>query len=140
LPLEDTDVLKLNHTGTHPVASDLAIGDAIDFHNTIGTPRKEARLRYLQNYWTSKVRGMKNVVLNTPTDPARSCGIANVGVTGVKPSDLATTLLDKYTIFTANVDNAPAGVHGVRVTPHVFILPRELDLLVKAIGEISRAV
>jgi len=140
LPLEDTDVLKLNHTGTHPVASDLAIGDAIDFHNTIGTPRKEARLRYLQNYWTSKVRGMKNVVLNTPTDPARSCGIANVGVTGVKPSDLATTLLDKYTIFTANVDNAPAGVHGVRITPHVFILPRELDLLVKAIGEISRAV
>ena len=61
-------------------------------------------------------------------------------MTGVKPSDLATTLLDKYTIFTANVDNAPAGVHGVRVTPHVFILPRELDLLVKAIGEISRAV
>ena len=139
LPYEDTDVLKLNHTGTHPVASDLAISDAIDFHNMIGTQRKEARLRYLQNYWTNKVRGMKNVVLNTPTDPARSCGIANVGITGVKPADLATTLLDKYKIFTAGVDNAPAGVHGVRVTPHVFILPRELDVLVKAISEISRA-
>jgi selenocysteine lyase/cysteine desulfurase len=137
---EDTDVMKLNHTGTHPVASDLAIGDAIDFHNTIGTPRKEARLRYLQNYWTSKVRGMKNVVLNTPTDPARSCAIANVGVTGVKPADLAATLLDKYKVWTAPVDNAAAGVHGVRVTPHVFILPRELDVLVKGIAEISRTV
>ena len=140
LPFEDTDVMKLNHTGTHPVAADLAIGDAIDFHNTIGTQRKEARLRYLQNYWTNKVRGMKNVVLNTPTDPARSCAIANVGVTGVKPADLATTLLDKYRIFTAGVDNAPAGVHGVRVTPHVFILPSELDVLVQAIREISAAV
>ncbi len=139
LPFEDTDVMKLNHTGTNPVAADLAIGDAIDFHNMIGTQRKEARLRYLQNYWTSKVRGMKNVVLNTPTDPVRSCGIANVGVTGVKPADLATTLLEKYRIFTAGVDNAAAGVHGVRVTPHVFIMPNELDMLVKAIGEISRA-
>jgi len=139
LPLEDTDVLKLNHTGTHPVAADLAISDAIDFHNMIGTQRKEARLRYLQNYWTNKVRGMKNVVLNTPTDPARSCGIANVGITGVKPADLASMLLDKYKIFTAPVDNAAAGVHGVRVTPHVFILPRELDGLVKAIGEIARS-
>jgi len=139
LPLEDTDVLKLNHTGTHPVAADLAISDAIDFHNMIGTQRKEARLRYLQNYWTNTVRGMKNVVLNTPTDPARSCGIANVGITGVKPADLASTLLDKYKIFTAPVDNAAAGVHGVRVTPHVFILPRELDGLVKAIGEIARS-
>jgi selenocysteine lyase/cysteine desulfurase len=139
LPFEDTDVLKLNHTGTHPVAADLAISDAIDFHNTIGTQRKEARLRYLQNYWTNKVRGMKNVVLNTPTDPARSCAIASVGITGVKPADFATTLLDKHKIFTAGVDNAAAGVHGVRVTPHVFTLPRELDVLVKAIGEISRS-
>ena len=57
----------------------------------------------------------------------------------MKPADLAKTLLDKYQIFTNAVDNAPAGVHGVRVTPHVFILPSELDVLVKAIGEISRA-
>jgi hypothetical protein len=37
------------------------------------------------------------------------------------------------------VDNAAAGVHGVRVTPHVFILPRELDTLVRAIAAIARA-
>jgi hypothetical protein len=30
--------------------------------------------------------------------------------------------------------------HGVRVTPHVFILPKELDMLVRAIGEIARGV
>ncbi len=117
---DDADIMKLNHTGTHPVHTDLAIANAIAFHDAIGIERKEARLRYLQNYWTSKVRGVPNVVLYTPTDPARSCAIANVGINGMEPADLAKTLLDKYRIWTVGVDNAPAGVHGVRVTPHVF--------------------
>lgn len=133
---DDTDIAKLNHTGTHPVHTDLTIGAAIAFHESMGIQRKEARLRYLQNYWTSKVRGMKKVVMNTPTEPKRSCAIANVGIAGMKPADLAKTLLDKYKIFTLAIDNA--GVHGVRVTPHVFIQPQELDTFVKAIGEIAR--
>jgi len=135
---DDTDIMKLNHTGTHPVHTDLAIAHAIAFHETIGGQRKEARLRYLQNYWTSKVRPLANVVMNTPADPARSCAIANVGVTGVAPDALARTLLEKYRIWTNAVDNAAAGVHGVRVTPHVFIVPKELDVLVGAIREIAR--
>ena len=43
--LADTDIMKLNHTGTHPVHSDLAIEAAMAFHDSIGTERKEARLR-----------------------------------------------------------------------------------------------
>ena len=136
---DDNDIMKLNHTGTHPVHTDLAIENAIAFHNLIGIARKEARLRYLQNYWTSKVRQIPNVILNTPPDPQRSCAIANVAVKGVTPADLSKTLLDKYRIWTNAVDSDSAGVHGVRVTPHVFILPRELDVLVKAIGEVARA-
>lgn len=137
--ISDTDIMKLNHTGTHPAHTDLAINAAIEFHESMGIKRKEARLRYLQNYWTDKVRGMKNVVMYTPADPTRSCGIANVGIAGIKPADLAKTLLDKYGIWTVGVDNANAGVHGVRVTPHVFIQPKELDLFVRAIGEIARS-
>ena len=133
---EDADIMKLNHTGTHPVHTDLAIANAIAFHNAIGTQRKEARLRYLQNYWTSKVRGMSNVVLYTPTDPARSCAIANVGIAGMDPADLAKSLLEKDRIWTTGYDNA--GVHGVRVTPHVFIQPKQLDRLVAAIARLSK--
>ena len=55
------------------------------------------------------------------------------------PADLAKTLLDKYKICTNAVDTPSAGVQGVRITPHVFIQPRELDVLVKALTEISRA-
>ena len=94
----DDDIRKLNHTGTPPVHTDLAVLDAIDYYNLIGPERKETRMRYLQNYWTSKVRNEPNIIVNTPIDPARSCGIANVGIRNMKPGDLAKTLLDKYKI------------------------------------------
>jgi selenocysteine lyase/cysteine desulfurase len=137
---DDADIMKLNHTGTHPVHTDLAIEHAIAFHESIGIQRKEARLRYLQTYWTSKVRPVPGVILNTPSDPARTCAIANVGVRGVNAAELATTLLDKYKIWTNAVDNDAAGIHGVRVTPNVFTMPSDLDQLVKAIGEVARTI
>lgn len=135
---DDTDIMKLNHTGTHPVHTDLAIEDAIAFHETIGIHRKEARLRYLQTYWTKQVRGEANMILNTPADPARTCAIANVGVKGVTPDDLAKRLLTTHRIWTNAVDSDPAGVHGVRVTPNVFTQPAELDTLVNALKTIAR--
>ena len=135
--MADTDIRKLNHTGTHPVHTDLGIDNAIDFHETIGVERKEARLRYLQRYWTTKVRGVPNVIVNTPNDPKRSCAIANVGVTGMKPADLAKTLFDRYKVWTVAIDTA--NVHGVRVTPQLFTTPKELDVLVRALQELAAA-
>jgi selenocysteine lyase/cysteine desulfurase len=129
------DISRLNHIGTHPVHTDLTIADSIDFYNIIGVERKEARLRFLQNYWTSKVRELPNVILNTPADPLRSCGIANVGIKGMKPADLSDALFKKYKIYTAAIDGA--GVHGCRITPNVYTTTAELDVLVKALAEIK---
>jgi selenocysteine lyase/cysteine desulfurase len=131
----DDDIRKLNHTGTHPVATDLAIQDAIRFHEMIGVQRKEARLRYLQRYWTDQVRNHPKIFLNTPTAPERSCGIANVGIEGIKPGDLAKMLMEKYKIFTVAIDTA--NVHGIRVTPHLYISTKELDLFVNALKQIA---
>jgi selenocysteine lyase/cysteine desulfurase len=131
----DDDIRKLNHTGTHPAATDLAILDAIRFHETIGIARKSARLHYLQRCWTDKVRGVRRIAVNTPEAPERSGITANVGIDGVAPADLAKTLFDQYRIFTVAIDGA--GVHGVRVTPHLFTTKAELDALVKALQEIA---
>ena len=135
--MAETDIRKLNHTGTHPVHTDLAISDAIDFHNAIGIQRKEARLRFLQQYWTSKVRHVPNIVVNTPTDPARSCAIANVGIASMLPGDLAKTLLAKYRVWTVAINSA--GVRGVRVTPQLFTTTAELDTFMNALKELARA-
>ncbi len=128
---EPDNILRLNHTGTIPVATDLTIADAIDFYNKIGIERKEARLRYLQNYWVSKVRGHNNVVLNTPEDPARSCAIANVGLKMMKPAAMAELLMQKYKVYTVAIDSGV--VQGCRITPNVFTTTAELDVLVNAL-------
>ncbi|HTB87116.1 MAG TPA: aminotransferase class V-fold PLP-dependent enzyme [Steroidobacteraceae bacterium] len=129
------DIRKLNHTGTHPVHTDLTIERSLAFHEMIGSARKEARLRYLQLYWTGQVRGLRRMVVNTPSDVKRSCGIANVGVQGMTPGDLARTLLEKYKVYTVAIDGA--GVHGVRVTPQVYTSTADLDSLVHALKELA---
>ena len=132
---EKGDISRLNHMGTHPAPTILAIADALDFYHMIGMERKEARLRYIQNYWTAKVRDLSHVFLNTPADPARSCGIANVGIKGMKPSDLAEKLFRNYNIYTAAIDGS--GVHGCRITPNIYTNTAELDVLVKALTELK---
>lgn len=134
-PLAAGDIMKLNHTGTHPVATDLSISDAIDFYLELGPAKKEARLRYLQRYWTEKVRHLPNIVLNTPADPKRACAIANVGIKGMPPQKLAETLLKKYKIFTVAIDHH--NVVGCRITPNVFTSTEELDQFVLALKELS---
>ncbi len=129
------DIYRLNHIGTHPVATDLTILDAIDFYTKIGPARKEARLRFLQQYWTSKVRDLPNIVVNTPKEAGRACAIANVGVKTIKPAALAEILLKKYRIYTVAIDYA--NVQGCRITPNIYTTTRELDQLVLALKELN---
>jgi selenocysteine lyase/cysteine desulfurase len=126
---------RLNHIGTHPVHTDLTINDSIDYFEMIGAERKEARMRFLQNYWTSKVRNNPKILLNTPADPARSCGIANVGVEGITPADLATRLMKEFKIFTVAIDYA--NIRGCRITPNLYTTTAELDIFVNALNKLS---
>jgi selenocysteine lyase/cysteine desulfurase len=132
---QDTDIRKLNHTGTHPVHTDLTIQHAVTFHQSIGSARKEARLRFLQQYWTARVRDVHHIVVNTPVDSKRAAGIANVGVAGMPPADLARTLFEKYRIWTVAIDRA--NVQGVRITPQLFTSTSELDQLVDALKTLA---
>jgi selenocysteine lyase/cysteine desulfurase len=135
--LDHPNIKNLNHTGTHPVATDLAVNNAIDYFEKIGAKRKEERLRYLQLYWTDQVRDIPRVMVNTPADPSRSCGIANVGIDGMDPGDLAKTLLEKYGIYTVGINYA--GVVGCRITPNIYTTPKELDVLVYALKELAQS-
>lgn len=131
----DDDIGRLNHTGTHPVATDLAILNALEYHRLLGGDRKEARLRYLQQYWTEKLRNVPGVVVNTPAAAQRACGIANVGVTQLPPSELAQKLMKEHRIWTVAI-NRP-GVRGCRITPNIYTTARELDKFVAAVKQIA---
>lgn len=131
----DDDIRKLNHTGTRPPHTDLTILDAIDYHEAIGVRRKEARLRYLQRYWTDQVRSVPGITLNTPSDAARCCAITNVGVARLTPGELGRALFDRYHIWTVAINRET--VKGVRVTPHLYTSTQELDALVRALRELA---
>lgn len=129
------DISRLNHTGTIPVYHDLTIESALDYYTMLGGARKEARLRFLQEYWTKEVRDVPKINVNTPKEAARACGIANVGIEGVSPADLAARLLEHYKIFTVAIDHE--NVQGCRITPNVFTTTDELDVLINALKEMA---
>ena len=132
---DKSDIKRLNHIGTHPVHTDLAISNSIDYIKWIGMERKENRMRFLQRYWSDQLRNIKNVVVNTPIDMQRSCGIGNVGLTNMSPSKMENILFDKYNIFTVAIDYA--NVKGCRISPNIFTTTEELDIFVKAVKEMS---
>ena len=130
-----SDIKRLNHIGTHPVHTDLAISNSIDYLKWIGIERKENRMRFLQRYWSDKLRNVNNVIVNTPLDIERSCGIGNVGLTNMSPSKMEDLLFEKYKIFTVAIDYA--NVKGCRISPNIFTTTKELDSFVDAVKELS---
>ena len=126
-------IAKFEHIGTHPQGTDQTIMDAIRFHTAIGGERKEARLRYLKNYWVDKVGGVPGVNINTPLGDDQSCAIANVLVDGKTPGELVDFLWDRFRIFTVGVEQ------GARIAPNVFTRLSDLDLLVEGIKQCGNA-
>ncbi len=134
------DIAKLENVSAVPMAIFMTVFDAIQHHNIFGTPLKQARLQYLQHYWTKKILGMQathtpNVFLNTPIN--RACAIANVGIKGMKGTEIAKILFEKYHIHTVGFD-LPF-MQGVRITPQFYNELADLDKLVDAIKKIAKA-
>ncbi len=135
---DETKIRRLNHTGTHPVHTDLTINDAMDYLEIIGLGRKEKRLRFIQRYWSDQLREVENIVVNTPVEEARSCGIANVGIRHIKPHELAKILLDEFKIWTVAIDYA--NVKGCRITPNIYTTTEELDHFVAAMKTLAKRI
>lgn len=132
---DGADIRKFESLGTRSFASEMAIGNAVDFHNIIGSKRKEERLRYLTDYWVNKVRDLKRVSFLQPKNKKFYCAIANIAIEGMKPGEVAKKLHDKHKIHTVSIDWE--NIHGVRITPHVYTSTKDLDRLVTAIRQIA---
>jgi len=130
------NIRRFEHVGTRPIQTLQCIPESIAFHNKIGSSLKERRLRYLMQYWTSKVFNVPKIKLNTPWKDITRCGaIANIAIEGYTPGKLAEILFSKYRIFTVAIEH-PA-INGVRITPHLSNTIEDLDALVSALTEIS---
>lgn len=131
------DIRKFEALGTRPFFIEQAIGKALEFHEMIGSERKEKRLHYLKNYWMEKVKNVPKVKLNTSLHPKWGCAIGNVAIEGKKPAELDSFLLDQYKIHTVAIEWE--NIVGVRVTPNVYTTLENLDLLVEGITKFARS-
>jgi selenocysteine lyase/cysteine desulfurase len=132
---DGTDIRKFESLGTRSFASEMAIGTAVDFHNVIGSKRKEERLRWLKDYWVDQVKNIPGVSFNQPKSPRLSCAIASLAIAGWKPEDIAGELFNKYKIHAVAINWE--NIHGVRVTPNVYTNTRDLDKLVTAVKDLA---
>ena len=133
---DPSKIKRLSHTGTHQVATDITIVDALEYLSWMGIERKEKRLRFLKEYWQNALKNQENILINTPFERHRSCGIGNVGLKNISPSKMAQLLYEKYGIFTVAIDYA--NVHGCRITPNVFTTTSELDVFIDAVKSLSK--
>ncbi|MEO6130839.1 MAG: aminotransferase class V-fold PLP-dependent enzyme [Saprospiraceae bacterium] len=132
---ESADIRKFESLGTRSFPIEQSIGQAIDFHYSIGSQLKQDRLQYLKKYWTDAVKDHPKIKIKTDTHPSKSCAICIVEVEGMTIGELGTALQDKYKIHTTSIDYY--NVKGVRVTPHVYIVKSDLDRLISALHALA---
>jgi selenocysteine lyase/cysteine desulfurase len=131
------DIRKFETLGTRSFPLEQGIGEAINFHEGIGSRRKQERIFYLKNYWASRVQAIPKVKIHTSMKPEYSCAICGFSIDGMTPAQVSSALFDRYKIHTVGI--VWENISCVRVTPHVYTPPRDLDRLVTAIGEIASA-
>jgi len=135
-PLKD-DIRKFESLGTRPFFIEQAIGKALEFHEMIGSERKEKRLHYLKNYWMEKVKNIPKVKISTSLHPKWGCAIGMVSIEGKKPSELDGYLFNNHKIHTTSIEWE--NIKGVRITPNVYTTTKNLDVLIDGIGSFAKA-
>lgn len=130
------NIRKFENIGTRSFAIEQAIGSAIDFHNAIGAARKEARLKYLKQYWVDQVKDVDKVKFYTSTNPNHSGALFNFGIEGMDAGPVHNSLFGTHKIHTSPIKWEK--VNGPRITPHVYTKKYDLERLVEAINVVSK--
>lgn len=129
------DIRKFENLGTRSFAPEQAIAQAIDFHNAIGSERKEARLHYLRNYWMEKCKNIPGIKYYTSNNNKHAGALAVVGIDGIDAGAIHNHLQTHYKIHVTPIEYLH--INGVRITPHVYTLKPDLDKLIKALSDIA---
>ncbi|MBY0433583.1 MAG: aminotransferase class V-fold PLP-dependent enzyme [Cyclobacteriaceae bacterium] len=131
------DIRKFEALGTRSFAPEQAIGQAIDFHNAIGSRRKQDRLHYLKKYWCDAVTKNQRVKLHISLKPEYSCALGTFSIDGLDVGDIASKLFSDYQIHVVSIQWE--NINVVRVTPHVYTTTKDLDRFIEAVAKIGNS-
>src|SRR6186997_2117859 len=132
---QTNNIRKFEEIGTHPAANHNSIAEALSFHEGIGAERKAARLRYLRDRWAKRLTQNPKIRLHTSLDPAQSCAIGTVQISGVPTAKVVARLWKRWRIIATPIVHAE--YEGARITPNVYTTLEEIDTFASAMEEIA---
>ncbi|MBR0686235.1 aminotransferase class V-fold PLP-dependent enzyme [Bradyrhizobium manausense] len=136
----ETDIRSRVHTGTVNFATVLTVPTALALHQQVGAAAKQARLRYLRDYWVSRARGFKDLEILTPDETGSYGAITSFRLAGkTSKADneaIVAKLRDSHKIMTVRRAGVAKG-QCIRVTPALFTDEADLDRLVEALAVIT---
>jgi selenocysteine lyase/cysteine desulfurase len=130
------NIRKFENLGTRSFMIEQAIGQALNFQLSIGNARKEARLRFLKDYWATEAKKMPKIKMNTSLKPEFSGALAHFSVEGLEAGKMEAELFAKFKIHTSPTKWEK--LNGVRVTPHVYTSIRDLDRLLDGVRYLTK--
>ena len=126
---------KFEDLGQRDDAAVSAVGTAVEFHEMIGTPRVEARVRTLAAALKDGVADrLPGTRFHTPRDPALSAGVVVFLPPGLNPREALNTLYTDHSIAGAPRSGDFA---GIRLCPHVYNTLADVEKVVDAIASLA---
>jgi len=120
-------------SGTRNVATILAHGVAMDFHDTIGRGKIEARCRELESRLRGRLEAMDGLTLLTPRDDALSGGILTVSLQHADYREVRRIMLEDYGFV---LKNGRAEYNAIRISTHIFNSEDDVDRMTEALGRV----
>lgn len=121
-------------SGTRNVATIIGLGAALDFHQTIGPAKIEARCLELASYCRERLSQLKGLQIISPTDPALRTGIVSILLEEasnrsifekMKEANIIIKVLPKY--------------NALRFSMHLFTSKKDVDQMVDHLEKMLNA-
>jgi isopenicillin-N epimerase len=115
--------------GFHSFEHRWALGEAFEFHRSIGKAKVQARIHELNRQCKEGLAAMKHVTLHTPLGEGVSSGIITFEVDGLTPAQVVKKLHEKRIV----ASSTPYATSYARLAPGLINAPADID---RALAEI----
>lgn len=130
-------------SGTRDVPHILGHGVAMDFHNTLGRDRVEARVRQLSARLRGHLVQIPRLRVLTPAEPELCGGIVSASVDGMKSGEVHDRLYDEHSILVKVAqptyayvkDMAGESYNALRFSTHIYNDEADVDRLASLLDD-----
>jgi selenocysteine lyase/cysteine desulfurase len=120
-------------SGTRNVATILAHGVAMDFHNTIGRGRVESRCRELQGRLRRGLENMDGITILTPREEELCGGIVTISLVEADYREVRRIMLEEHDFV---LKSGKAEYNALRISTHIFNSEEDVDRVVEGLGRV----